>query len=478
MYASKYNLVFDAGHKDQYLILNPLSGAMDLFDSRALHLLSNANEGNAQRALPDFFTYCNERGYLYDAPSGEEIRLKEIYERSSELHDSEPLRVEIYPTFLCNLRCTYCFQSHRMHGRATLIRPEVIDSMFHAISVYQDRLGKSQPPILTLFGGEPLLNRSKQREAIGRVLGLARDRGYRIRIITNGVHLGAYAGLLAKYPIDFIQVTLDGPREVHDRRRIFASGSGSFDRIVDSIDRAVEKSLRIVIRVNIDGDNISLLPQLAQFILRKGWLDKGVAVGVSPVDEFVPETEWCAEPTKIDTLKKLLNVKRDHKETEFMSISCRLAQFFEYIVDNGRLPFPMIKYCPATMGNQISLDYGGNFFVCCCMNACEADGSPQGRFHPAVEVNEDLLVRWKNRHVFQLSPCRECPLALLCGGGCTRLALSGCECGCGDLQDAVACPPMMNMQALQSLVDYYLPRILEAQANESRSPVKKRSSNL
>ncbi len=365
MYASKHNLVFDAVCKDQYLILNPLSGAMDFFDSDALHLLNNAHEGEAQRAWPDFFNYCKGRGYLYEAPLDEDLKLKVIYERSRELYDSEPLRVEIYPTFLCNLRCTYCFQSHRMHGRVALIQPEVIDSMFHAISVFQDLLGKSRPPVLTLFGGEPLLNRRKQREAIERVLDLARERGYRVQIITNGVHLGAYADLLSKYPIDFIQVTLDGPREVHDRRRIFAGGRGSFDRIVDSIDRAIAKSLRIVIRVNIDGENVLLLPQLARFILRKGWLDRGVAVGVSPVDEFVPETEWCAEQTKIDTLKKLLDVKREHKETEFMSVSCRLAQFFQHIVDKGRLPLPMIKYCPATMGNQISLDYVGNLFVCC-----------------------------------------------------------------------------------------------------------------
>ncbi len=365
MYASRHNLVFDTVKEDRHLILNPLSGAMDFFDSGAVHLLNGAHEPEAQRAWPEFFDYCKGRGYLYEAPSDENLRLKQVFEQAREFHDSEPLRVQIYPTFLCNLRCTSCFQSHKMHDRAAVVQPEVIESMFHAISVFQDILGKSQPPILSLFGGEPLIDRRNQREAIGRVLNLTREKGYRVRITTNGVHLGAYAKLLCEYPIDYIQVTLDGPREVHDRRRVFASGRGSFDRIVDSIDRAVAESLRIVIRVNIDRENVSLLPPLARFIRRKGWLDRGVVVAVSPVDEFVPETEWCAEQTKIDTLRKLLEIKREHEEMEFMSINYRLAQFFQYIVDNGMLPFPMIKYCPATMGNQISLDYVGNLFVCC-----------------------------------------------------------------------------------------------------------------
>jgi uncharacterized protein len=365
MYASKHNLVFDAAGDNRKLILNPLSGAMDLFDSRALQLLNSAHEPDARRAWPDFFDYCRDRGYLFEQATEETNSLKQAFDKSRQLSDSAPLRVQIYPTFLCNLRCTYCFQSHRMHGRTRLIQPEVIDSMFHAISVCQDLLGKSTPPMLTLFGGEPLLNRKRQREAITRFLDLAQKGNCRVRIVTNGVQLGAYAHLLSSYPIDFVQVTLDGPREVHNRRRVFASGRGSFDRIVESIDQALNESLKIALRVNIDGENISRLAQLARFILRKGWIDRGVAVGVSPVDEFAPETEWCAEQTKIGTLKKLLDFKREHEEADFMSISYRLAQFFEYIVEHGRLPFPLFRYCAATMGNQISLDYLGNLFVCC-----------------------------------------------------------------------------------------------------------------
>ncbi len=97
------------------------------------------------------------------------------------------------------------------------------------------------------------------------------------------------------------------------------------------------------------------------------------------------------------------------------------------------------------------------------MNSCEAEGFRLGRFHPTVEINEDLLAKWRDRHVLRLGPCKECPLALLCGGGCTRLALRGG----GDLRDAVVCPPMVRMRDLQVLVDYYLPLVLETHGNGS-----------
>jgi uncharacterized protein len=94
------------------------------------------------------------------------------------------------------------------------------------------------------------------------------------------------------------------------------------------------------------------------------------------------------------------------------------------------------------------------------MNSCEAEGFRLGRFHPTVDIDSDLLGKWRDRHVFALGPCAECSVALLCGGGCTRLA----QRGGGDLQDSVVCPPMANIRDLQVLVDYYLPKIVEAQS--------------
>jgi uncharacterized protein len=458
VYASKYNLIFDALHKDSYLILNPLSGGMDLFDSRGAYLLKHPDEPGAQASYPQFFGHCREQGYLYDTPTGEDIRLKRVWEESNKLYEAEPLRVEIYPTFLCNLRCTYCFQSQQFHTCHTITEPQVVVAMFAAIARFQRSRGNAKVPILTLFGGEPLLKHKAQQRLIKTILDLSRVNGYRLRIITNGVHLSAYADLLSQYDIDFIQVTLDGPQQVHDKRRVFAGGRGSFKYVVEGIDSALARRLRIVVRVNIDRDNVASLSELADFILGKQWLDKGALVGVAPVDEFVPEAAWCAEQTKIDTLRGLLEVRRHHPQTAFMAISYRLIQFFEYVVENGRLPSPMIKYCPATMGNQISMDYLGNIFACCCMNCCKTKGLGLGRFYPSLEIDEKALAVWTNRDVRLLPTCQECSLALLCGGGCSRLVAEGA----GDLRKDVICPPMMNLRDLQVLVGHYLPRIMGA----------------
>ncbi len=365
MQASRYNLIFDAPQTERWLLLNPLSGAADLIDGQALSLLRDPGRPGLEQAFPDVFRRCRERGYLYESPEAEAEAFEAGRRRSLALYRAQPFRAHVYLTFLCNLRCTYCFQRHSFHQRGAAMQPDVIDALFEAIAELAQRWGSPDTPILTLFGGEPLLRRRSQLESVARILDGSAKRGYQIRIVTNGVDLASYVDLLAEHPPEFIQVTLDGPRAVHDQRRVFADGRGSFDDVVAGVDASVARGLHVALRVNIDPRTVVALPELAEFIRGKGWLDAGVNVGITPVDEFVPESEWCAEHARAETLKAVLDLVRQHPETRFMKISYRLAQFFEHVVDHGSLPTASSKYCPAVIGNQASFDHEGKIFACC-----------------------------------------------------------------------------------------------------------------
>ncbi len=66
--------------------------------------------------------------------------------------------------------------------------------------------------------------------------------------------------------LSYIQVTLDGERKIHNKRRVFHDGSGSFDAIWQNIRLALEKQIEVYIRVNVDSDNLESLPALADLI--------------------------------------------------------------------------------------------------------------------------------------------------------------------------------------------------------------------
>ncbi len=88
---------------------------------------------------------------------------------------------------------------------------------------------------IELFGGEPLLAKTKQM--VGRILKFANEQNIKISIITNGVMAKEFIDILkpVKSNIEMLQITLDGPDFIHDKRRKFYSGKGSFKNITESI---------------------------------------------------------------------------------------------------------------------------------------------------------------------------------------------------------------------------------------------------
>jgi radical SAM protein with 4Fe4S-binding SPASM domain len=98
------------------------------------------------------------------------------------------------------------------------------------------------------------------------------------------------------------------------------------------------------------------------------------------------------------------------------------------------------------------------------MNCSEAEGFRLGRYYPTLEIDRSVMTAWTSRDVLHLGPCSECPLALLCGGGCARLVARRS----GDLTNDIVCPPIVNRKDLQVLLDYYLPLILESQREQSK----------
>lgn len=89
--------------------------------------------------------------------------------------------------------------------------------------------------------------------------------------VSNGTELDAYRDLLKPGKISKLQITLDGPAETHDQRRIYADGTGSFARIARNITMALEQHVTVSLRINVDLDNFCQLESLAAEFQSHGW---------------------------------------------------------------------------------------------------------------------------------------------------------------------------------------------------------------
>jgi len=150
-----------------------------------------------------------------------------------------PTFVQLRVTNLCNLRCKMCGQwgdtgIYRADGfsasatdgekERNRIRELIGAKRQLALSDYVRLLDEIAPaqPIISLFGGEPLL--------YPEILPLVREvkaRGLTCTIITNGWRLEENARDLVEMGMDTIAVSIDGPPEVHNRIR---GKADSFDR--------------------------------------------------------------------------------------------------------------------------------------------------------------------------------------------------------------------------------------------------------
>ncbi|GAI95132.1 unnamed protein product, partial [marine sediment metagenome] len=123
-----------------------------------------------------------------------------------------------------------------------------------------------------LFGGEPLLLRNKP--LLKKIFKFAKEKDAPITIITNGVMAKDFTDILlpVKEKIKMLQITVDGPPEIHDKRRKYPSGKGSFGKISESIDSLLKNNINTNVRVNIDNTNIEYLPDLYEYISKKNWI--------------------------------------------------------------------------------------------------------------------------------------------------------------------------------------------------------------
>ncbi len=169
----------------------------------------------------------------------------------------------LMPTEQCNFRCTYCYEDF-VHQRMSAGTVEGIKRWLLR------RVSNLDVLTLSWFGGEPMLAFDVVEEVQALALAQARDHrrlNVRASMTTNGSLLTARRlDRLLELGVTRYQISLDGPPEVHDRRRIKAGGQGTFDCIWKNLKAARDSDGRfeMVVRIHVDRDNRTMLPAFLQ----------------------------------------------------------------------------------------------------------------------------------------------------------------------------------------------------------------------
>jgi len=416
MYQSKYNKVFELGD-DRSVIYNTLSGAIDVVDCDPFSgEIDLASEGSQQLR-----GYLEQRGYLFEAEGAEKKELDRLHAAYRDfIRRIRPLIFYVVVTYTCNLRCHYCFQGPVKNKKDTF-RPEDLGAAFQAIKLIRQRHAETRTkPVVALFGGEPLLKRNLV--VVERILDRVSTEGFvNGPIISNGVELDEFLPLFQRFRPSGVQVTLDGPRDVHDRRRIGVGGEPTFDRIVANVHRALGCGVKIGVRTNVDQDTVGALPRLVEFVDRQGWIGrKDVELNLAPVHHR-PCGTLDQSRVQAKLLERVLGQMREIPELQRWNLDgWTVVNYFRRLLDDDQPVLPRFDHCEAAVGKSYHLDMYGKIYT--CIEACGIEQYAAGRFLPTLEFYE-LYERLRNRHMMNMERCRSCNLALVCGGGCALQSL-------------------------------------------------------
>lgn len=405
MYFSKYNIFSKIRNSDDYYLVNLLSGNADIIQHGKANEIIAGNYSDVQEYL--------NKGYLIDEDEEKKLYMNKYLE-FIENRDKDEVQIFFVPWYACNFSCAYCYQSGYDLEKQSISK-EVIDAFFSYIK--KEFAGRRK--YITVFGGEPLLPAEASRKSIEYILQQATENGLDTALVTNGFSLKEYSSLLNKYRIREVQVTLDGPGEIHNARRPLKNGGETFQQIVEGIDTALANQININLRVVIDKENLNSLVDLSKFAVEKGWT-KSQYFKTQLGRNY--ELHYCQSSqsklfTRLEFYEAIYSLIQEHPEiTEFHKPAFSVSKF---LFDNGELPAPLFDDCT---GCKTEWAFDGSGHIYACTATVGKNGEELGTFYPTVNKANDLIKVWEERDVTTITECKDCNLQLACGGGCASIA--------------------------------------------------------
>lgn len=220
-----------------------------------------------------------------------------------------PLNLLIKPASgSCNMRCRYCFYIDEIQNREQPIRGCMPREVMTAL--IDKALTRADGVCTFAFqGGEPTLAGLPFFQAFSECVS-AHPASKRLRIQyalqTNGYALNeAWARWFAENHV-LVGVSLDGPKELHDRYRVDAEGRGTFNRVMSSI-RLLEKcGVDYNILTVVHGGNVRHAQRLYRFFKENGYHYQQYIECLDPLGCAPGKQDYSLTPERYATFLKQL----------------------------------------------------------------------------------------------------------------------------------------------------------------------------
>lgn len=312
----------------------------------------------------------------------------------------DKLTLNIIPTSCCNFYCPYCFEKNKTNHTMT---DKVIDDLFSFINKNE----KAKKINLMWYGGEPLLAFEKIKTILNRLHNEVSIPINNHSMITNGYLFNKeVCNFFKEYPLNDIQITLDGDAETHNAKRFTRTDHSTFNKIIENIDNIFNElpDIHVYIRINIDESNKSSFHNLHNTLLSR-WHDKRISIYPGFIRIENEEQTEMIEPSILGDSKRSFFFDLENKGTE--------VNFY---------PMHREKSCSAVRMNTYIIGPEGEFYK--CWNDVSDKSKIIGYINQSQLTNPDLLAKYvMDGTLFEDAECKDCFFFPICGGGCPQYRL-------------------------------------------------------
>jgi len=281
---SRYNVVIQLS-ENRYILYNTLRNTVILLDREALDILQNEN---FEKMPNDILQKAINTGIIIDKNLDELNVIKVLRKMNFGKKFIHPyISLTLLMTYSCNLACPYCYEGNRKH-LGGILTPKKIDVVLSFVRNYKLDAHMKPRVAVSFYGGEPLLNWKGCKytlEQLEEMKDSGEIREYSASFTTNGTLItDEVIGYTNEYNVTSMQITLDGPKDIHDKRRIKINGEGTFDEIIENAKRIKENITKntfyLNFRINIDKTNYKRIPKLLEYLKNEKLNDNFVSFGV------------------------------------------------------------------------------------------------------------------------------------------------------------------------------------------------------
>lgn len=399
---SSFNIFLDTHH----VVFNCISKSMAILEPEIYGMLQYRQLRDIDALEPTIKNGLVSEGFILDARANEYDALKQQYRMAKYGKDSATLIIA--PTLGCNFYCPYCFEAgKRVHSMTA----EAIERLKKYLS---NKIAQFKGIQIRWIGGEPLMAWKEIADISKFIIDRCNktNTNYGASMATNGYLLTEeILTEMRLCKINKLQITLDGPPEIHDKRRYLSNGQGTFHAIMENVKLAT-RFLEVIVRVNIDKENKESLPDIFKILN-----DNLSEIEKSKIKLFCRPTFSCGHNSSV------------YKDTEFWHIESELVDIAKkYQLSYAFHPNLGCSYrCPSYHWDSFCI--GPN----CELYKCVEEFGDVSRSVGFINENGNSNITDPEKYYrflhsydpFEIDECKQCPILPLCFGKCALVWETG-----------------------------------------------------